>query len=334
MTTLAIIGAGIAGRTLLYSLAKSDLSFKRVLLFSTEVFAPACSFHSTAVVAARGVTRGLSPLGDVLFDSFQQFEAHFHQDHPAGVQCVPQLSGASQKLEQFRSRYSESFSASEIGGIRLTSEYVLAQEKGYLIDPETYLKWMLDQSLSLPLEIHSDFVTEVIPGEKIKLLTQSGHKWDVDKLVFCGGAYNRHWKELFSGQKISSSKPVHGSFLEYKELSLPLNSLSLTLDGDNFIYDKERGRLLIGSTTEDHGLYLGHKQKLREIYHRLVQKLELKLPTYAEGQVRTGIREKASKREPYLCQQGNLWAIGGLYKNGYSAGLLLSQRLAQSLKED
>lgn len=333
LTTLAIIGGGIAGRSLIFSLAKSGILFEKIFLFYSEPFAPACSLNSTAIVAARGVSTGLSPLGDLLKVSFDQFKEHFEQDRPSGVTEVSQFSGAVSKLEQFKKRYPDGVESLAAGPVKLKQKMYLAHEGAYMIDPGTYLQWLMDQAARLPLEIKSDYVTSINQDSKIHIETLNGVSISVDHAVLCTGAQSGMWKSLFPGQKLASSKPIQGAYLEFKNLTLGKESFSLTLEGDNLIYDAQRGRLLIGSTTEEHGLLLADQAELKNIYNQMKSRVDLSLPEFEEALIRVGLREKASKREPYLIREGNFWALGGLYKNGYSAGLHMARQLTKKLEQ-
>ncbi len=84
MTTIAIIGGGIAARSLLYVMAKKNIR-EKVLVFYSDSFAFPCSLHSTAIVAPRGVSTGHSALGDNLYEGFVRFSRHVEEDFPRGV---------------------------------------------------------------------------------------------------------------------------------------------------------------------------------------------------------------------------------------------------------
>lgn len=331
LTTLAIIGEGIAGRSLLFHLAKSGIPFQKIYVFSSESFARSCSLNSTAIVAARGVSTGLSSLGDSLAESFILFEKHVVDDAPLGVTSITQYSGASSKIDQFKKRFPESREAVAFGPVKARRSYCQAEEAAYMIDPETYLDWLLKSSESLPMDKIQDFVTEIHAGAKVRLKTQSGREYFCDKLILAGGVYNQYWKSHLASEKESLSKTVPGSYLEFNNVELKMPSLSLTIDGDNFIYDSTKKRLLMGSTTSDCSHEFPPQLEIQEIHRRLCSSLEVKLPDFSQALVKTGLREKAPKREPYLIQNENIFGIGGLYKNGFSLNLKLSKELIERL---
>lgn len=330
MTTLAIIGNGIAARSLLYSLAKAPKVFSKILIFDSQSLANPCSFHSTAIVAPRGVTRGNSELGNLLVDGFTAFAEHFEKDLPDGVQEIVQYTGANHKLDQFQKRYPQGGTRNEIDGIRLKSFEYFAEERAFMVDPKVYLNWLLTQSSQLPLTICNEFVTSVTDDSKVQIKTLQGNCFEADKVVFCTGTYSRFWKQFFNNKKLNSSKPVQGSFFSVENIDLNLKSLSITFNGCNFIYNSRLKKMLIGSTTSDIGHELAPKA-LHTIYQSLENLLDIKLPSVDMGKVEVGLREKCSKREPYLFSQGNVSFNGGYYKNGYILSMKVGQDLSKML---
>ena len=323
MTKLAIIGGGIAGRSLLYALAKRKKNFSEIILFDSDSFAHTCSLRSTAIVAARGVSSGLSELGDVLMAGFQTFSEHVQNDRPSGVFSITQYSGALTKLEQFQKRYPLGSAAKDFPSFKLTEETYIATEPAYLIDTNVYLKWLVDDS-----QVKNEFVTSV---EKtalgLEIKTQSGNSFTVDQVVYAGGSYNRNWNEKKAG------KPVQGCYFEFNDFDLGQDSFSLTLEGDNLIYHAHTKKLLIGSTTSSDTHEIPARHELEILYQRLSERLVTQLPPIEAAQLITGMREKAAKRAPYLSIEHDTAWLGGLYKNGFSLSLHLGLQLADRFDE-
>ncbi|HXH73931.1 MAG TPA: FAD-dependent oxidoreductase [Bacteriovoracaceae bacterium] len=334
MTTLAIIGSGIAGRSLLYNLTTENLSFDNIILFESDDFALPCALHSTAIVAPRGVSRGHSDLGDLIMDGYEAFAMHVKEAAPAGVSEIRQYTGELTKLSQFKLRYPEGHMTSSLNGIGLKEEIYFAQEDAFMIDPAAYLEWLLNQSeKKLTMVRVKEFVTEVIPEERVKIATQGGRSFEADHVVFATGASSRFWKNLFPESKLSTSVPSQGAYLEFKDVNWGMDSFSITLDGYNLIYRKDSLTLLIGSTTHDHQHVMAPVGELKSIYLFMQQKLKLDLPGFDMGKVLVGQREKAQKRMPYVLTSGNIFFIGGLYKNGFTLSLKMTRNLARQLPQ-
>jgi hypothetical protein len=312
LTTLAIIGGGIAGRSLLYNLTSSPFSYEKVLLFDSDVFSPTCSLRSTAIVARRGVTKGHSGLGDLLYDSFDGFREHVIKDAPAGVFPIIHYTGALTKIKITKQRYPEGEMSRNFG-----KEMYLSEEAGFLLEPQTYLDWLLSMSMQLlPLECMNEFVTQIQGG---RLLTQSGKEFIADQVVFCCGGGTRFWRP-------DMGKVVQGAYLEFNQVDWSGPSFSLTLDGDNLIYHQKR--VLVGSSSWEVDHLLSPLEELHGIYQRISAGVSFELPPFALGEVRVGQREKARKRRPYCISEGVHTYIGGLYKNGFTLGLEMTRNVA------
>lgn len=331
MTTLAIVGGGIVGRSLLYNLTSDQNSFKQILFFESEDFAFPCSLHSTAIVAKRGVTAGHSPLGDKILKGLECFSAHAEMDMPKGIFFIKQFSGAETKLEQFKTRYPDGRNLSRLNDLEVRENY-FAQEEAYLIDPALYLDWLFEKAqASLPVKRISDFVIGLEKGQKIKLKTQSGLEFEVDQVVMAVGSQSSLWKNLLPATKLESSKPVQGAYWEFSKVGWGTDSFSITWEGQNLIYHSHTDKLLMGSTTNEWTHSLPDVTKLQSIYNFFQERVRRPLPDLKQGKILVGHREKASKREPYLIQEENIFFIGGMYKNGYTLSLEMTRSLHRLL---
>lgn len=321
METIAVIGGGISARSLLFAMARRNVTHK-VLVFQSDSFAFPCSYHSTAIVAPRGVSTGLSPLGDYLFAGFERFKSHFETDRPQGVFVIPQYTGAVSKVDAFKKRYPDGIIASKAGALHLKEQMYLAEESAYLIRPRDYLDWLMKESRkTLDIQLINCFVTKIEEG---KITTVDGTEFSADKIIFATGTHNDLWQDLFPEKK--NTKPAQGCYLEFSAVEMG-ESFSLTLEGDNLIYDSGRKTLLIGSTTRESRLELSPEKELLEIYQNLVRRIDRKLPDFLQAEIKTGLREKGPKREPYLLSSGNKLMLGGFYKNGYSLSLSMADKL-------
>jgi glycine/D-amino acid oxidase-like deaminating enzyme len=210
----------------------------------------------------------------------------------------------------------------------------MVEETAYMIDPATYIDWLLKEARAMEqyhLEEIDDLVTEVSQNERVHLKTLNGRSLSYDKVVFACGSYNRFWKELAPESVLKTSKPAQGSYFEFHHVNWNEPSFSLTLDGDNIVWNKSLNRLFVGSTTNDSIHYLAPMDDLNGIYERLQEATTLILPDRSKGSVKVGLREKARKRSPYIVQKENMFFFGGLYKNAFTLTLKLSRNLSHQL---
>lgn len=327
MTTLAIIGSGILGRSLLYSLAKEKKPLGEVTLFYSDNVVSPCTYSSTAIVAPRGLSVGLSPLGDMLIDGFRTFSEHVELEHPAGVEKIIQYTAATKKSDEFKKRYP----GATYGKTFLKAETLLATDNAFLIEPKTYSDWLLAEALILQkdkIKVIEDFVTEVEEKDFVHVKTLNGKHLIFDKVIFAGGSYNAFWKNIAPESKLKTSRAVQGSYFEFDEVNWEMESFSLTLDGDNVIWNKTFKKLLIGSTSVETNHLMPSKKALAEIYHRLEALCDLELPPMARASIKVGLREKAQKREPYMVDAGKKYFLGGLYKNGFTLALKIARNFS------
>jgi glycine/D-amino acid oxidase-like deaminating enzyme len=324
LTTLAIIGGGIAGRSLLYALAKEKGLVSKVHLFESPEFFHPCSLRTTATVAPRGVSEGHSPLGNLLMEGFQTFKQHALYDDPEGVIPVTQFTANSEKVAEFKLRYPQGTETNDLLYLKFKKPIYTARENGFIIHPKAYLDFLFKKaSENLPFMHTQDLVTEIIPGDQVKIKTQKGESFQFDRIVLAGGVANAHF-----GQK---SQTVQGSYLQFEAPHYGPTPFAITINGDNLVYSPKQ-YLLIGSTSEIINHELAPIRDLRKVYGRIKSWVELKLPPIDSGEVVIGLREKASKRMPYIREEGKVIYFGGFYKNGFSLSLSESQKVLKLLK--
>lgn len=330
MSTFIVLGAGLAAENFIYSLGKSDSSIHSVIQLSSDAFYPACSLRSTAIVASRGVTAGHSELGDLLVASYERFKNHILEDSPSGVFQGIQWTGAGAKISEFIKRHPDAREQDQIESLKLifSKKLHLTSEPCFIIDPDLYLKWLRNQS-KIKIERYEEVITEMkfAQGEW-EVSTSSGKCFKATYLFSGLGSYHRFWKENYPATSgIQSSKPVQGSYLVYRGVDLGEKPFSLTMDGDNFIYHPWTKKIIIGSTTINCSHMMPDEKALQKIDQNLRELFpHWSWPDFSEGQILTGLREKAQGRRPYLELHQNAVLSGGYYKNGYSLGLYLAEK--------
>ncbi len=330
MTTLAIIGSGIAGRSLVYSLAREGKLLEKIVLFSSDHITSPCTFNSTAVAAPRGVTKGHSALGDLLVEGLAELTEHVRTDRPLGVTAITQYNAAMENLDVFSKRFPRGTESREF----FRAATYTAEEPAFLFDTRAYGDWLLSYARAFygtRLEEVSELVTGIRNTSPVGLTTLQGRVDSFDRVVFAGGAYNRFWKSLAPDTELATSRPVQGSYLEYQNVSWDRPSFSLTIEGDTIVWNRALRRLFVGSTTEELGHLFPPLGDLRSMHQRLVSRVVLPLPSFEEGLIRVGLREKAKRRAPYLVERGGLVFMGGLYKNAFTVSLKISRALARQL---
>lgn len=322
------MGSGIAGRSLLYALARERKLFEKVVLLSSDDVTFPCTAHSTAVAAPRGVTRGHSALGDLLVEGLATLSEHVKSDRPLGLTPITQHNAAMENIDLFSQRFPGGTIASDFFRVPTYS----AQEPAFLVDTRAYVDWLLGEARTFygsRLEEVSELVTEVGETSPVTLSTLHGRKFSADRVVFACGTYNRFWKALAPDTELSTSKPVQGSYLEFHNVPWDRPSFSLTLDGDNVVWNLALRRLFVGSTSEDVGHLLPPAGELRSLHERLTSRLWLEIPAFEAGVIKVGLREKARRRAPYVVPHGDLTFIGGLYKNAFTLALKIATDLAR-----
>ena len=86
---LVVIGRGLAGHGVISSyLDKKHSQIPSVLWIGKDPLKKAnlgCSVNSTAMLARQGIERGISPLGDLLLDSYERAISFVEVNKPDGV---------------------------------------------------------------------------------------------------------------------------------------------------------------------------------------------------------------------------------------------------------
>lgn len=332
LARLAIIGGGIVGKSLLFSLAKEKRQkYDSITLYESDALAPACTERSTAIVAARGVLPGLSTLGDNIHQGISFFGQHVKNDHPAGVYPIKQVSSALIKQDAFFRRYQSFTKNSQFQELNFSQELPLFVEDAYYVKPTEYCQWLFNEAQKkMNVKVCHDFVTSLDKEGHIRTL--GGESVQYDHVILAGGVKNHLWAGLVDEPKLKKTKSVRGSFLLFQNVSLFNASYSLSIDDLNFIYRKETQELLIGSTSQESRLYgFDEKKDLTKIYDYFKELLLIKLPDISQAQIQIGMREKAPKREPYSGIDGRISYLGGLYKNGFTLGLKMATDVVRQL---
>lgn len=351
-----IIGKGIGGLSFLYELANSESPLKNkkwAIVFNQELFSP-CSYRTTSTVSLSRIDEGVSPLGDLLYNSFFHFKKNVYQamlekhqsESLIGIEKITKEMFFSDSNEKQKAmlRYRDfSNYNGHIFSLQKSQDFLFrSDEDSYIIYPEIFQNVIMDDVLKeLNVEFISDYIgsirsTSLDLGERFLL---SGQQSDYEtSFIFDGrGAYQRELASFyptgFNQLEVDKRKlkTVTGSYLSCF-LREPLkNSFYFVIDDVNFIYRSLTNELIIGSTSNENALHVPALNELRLKYLFLLNVLsdELRslMPKFSDFAIHTGFRSKAQKRTPVLKRVGDYQqfvAMSGLYKNGYTTSFFLS----------
>lgn len=322
--TVAVIGAGVAATSVIHWL-KVLRPLDRIVQFSSENLAPAASHKSTAVAALRGTRSGLSALGDELCEHWQFSDQFYREGRHAGVVESVLETWLSDEKELRRFAHLTEASASFLPALQQPLRVV--REKCWMIDPDVFLS-SFDQSHEQELSL----VTGLEPRPHHWLVkTQKGER-EFTKVILCTGAWQRWLKGLVPAEELATLVPSQGSYFEWHHQSLFEHSFALSFQGLNLHYRHDIQTLQLGATTiKNNDSFLPAFDALAEIRKTFEDHCELRLD-FSQAQIQTGIRSILKTRRPFAgALSENLYAMNGLYKNGWISAWPLGRQLVESL---
>jgi hypothetical protein len=282
---------------------------------------PTCSVNSTALVGLHGIQCGLSPLGDLLHNSFFQTEEFIKNHKPDGVTAMKRLHvDRKEKLEDRfshnREIVNQTFFAKEMG--------LGVFEQAYSFEPVSFMNWWSDRLFHFGLSPVDEFVTAIEDDRVIGLKED----YPFDLCINATGAL---------GLKLGFGSPgtlVPGQYLVFNDVCFQdcaiNDSFVVSNAGFNLIYNKQKSTLVYGGTDEKDELLCPKVSVLRKSLDQLLTRFP-QFNFTGDCQVKVGARQKAPKRMPQIIEQGNIFHICGLYKNGYTLCHALGQQLAQRI---
>ncbi|MFI5391683.1 MAG: FAD-dependent oxidoreductase [Bacteriovoracales bacterium] len=326
MNDLIIIGNGIAANCFLWELQKQKRNLS-ILKIHSEDLAPSCSLNSTAMVTLRGITKGISPLGDELFDAYQLAESFFKAEKPDGV--VPSKFYSiceEEEKEEYLRRFG---SLEEIEFSTLKDKYSGKIWDGFIINPEKFLTFLQRNTNDSHTSISAMVTTTDFTEEGVTVSTLDGAKYRAQKLLICAGAYTKIYEPLYPvHDAIKGSQSVPGAYLEIGSVDLGPKSFVVSRGGENLIYWAETKTLKIGTTTQKNGIEAADFAKLKEIYENFQEIIKEELPKISDFKVKVGLRQKGPKRKPFYGKVApNVFALISLYKNGYTFPFLGAKKI-------
>ena len=336
-----IIGNGVASKLLafyLYQKLKTPIT-----VIASEDFAPMCSTRTTAINCLRGTQKGLSALGDMMVDSFDEFVDFFQEYQPDGIEKSVELQLWQENREKWLRRFGicEQFETLPFFQNALNECFEGYQSDAYIFHPEVFLEWLDNQ---YEKEFLNDYVINVEKmGTSYQIQTQKGEIVECQYLYLCTSYESPLFSNLVSEDKLrrelEHSKPVAGTYLKFdindfdlKEVAFK-KSFSLVFDQIHLIFRRHANDVLIGSTSSNNSKnFLPDETGIFKQYETLQKHLQgvLTLPSFDKAELITGIRHKGQRRTPFWGKiNDNCYGVWGLYKNAFSLGFSAAKELTQ-----
>lgn len=329
MNDLIIIGNGIAAQCFLWELVKQKKNLS-VLKIHSEKLAPSCSINSTATISLRGVTQGISPLGDEIYESYQLAQSFIQSENPEGVSPSKFYSLCEvDEKEEFLRRFGSLEEIERAESLTLMEKYLGKIWDGYIIDPEKFLSFFQKKTQHSHTSISALVTSTKITDEGISVSTLEGTTYKARKLLICAGAYTKIFESLYPAHEaIKGSQSVPGAYLEKAHVDLGPKSFVLSRGGENLIYMAEAKIIKIGATTQKNGVEAPNLIKLSQIYNSFKEIISEDLPAFSEFEIKVGLRQKGPKRMPFYGKiSSNVYSLISLYKNGYTFPFLGASKL-------
>lgn len=326
---LIIVGAGLAAKTFLLRLSILIRSgeyaqIPKVLVISEQRSYPTCSLNSTATVSKLGLQKGVGALGDQLLEAFEAFEEMLPEIRKDCFEKAVHYQILSGEAHDFERRYGKTEALS-----KNLSHLRAAKSENYLVCPDRLLKFMSEKAKEVldydELETSVRAVKE--NGEVITL----GGKFEGERVLIAAGAAG---EDLISDsfREIKEGKLASGTFLSWS-CENPLRELGpswqLGIGKFNVIYRALDQILLLGGTNSGEISHT-HLAHMKEQYDKANLILRGSLPAFGAAKFNVGERSKLSGRKTFwgpLPGHENIYAIRGLYKNGYSLSFLAAKNL-------
>lgn len=346
MTTkydLIVIGDGLAARAFLYELAKTDTNL-RILQIYQEDKAAACSFKTTSHICLNGVELGVSPLGDLLYESYKITENMYKTESPDGIYEGQQFNlcrdgefGRSEYMRRYKrvdkfDHFSNNIDVSHLDNWGL-------QYHKYLLNPEAFMAWLKKQYIdTLKLDIKSEYVTEQsLSSDNIEIFTEST-SYKGATLLICAGAYSKKFESSIEFEKLEKSKVVPGQYITFDNVDWGEENFAITKRRYTVCYRAYNQTLMIGGTSLKEDDDINDLSPLKIEYDE-VKKIfgeSVKLPSFESGRVRHGLRHKGHQRKPFwgLIQESTnakVYGMFGLYKNGFTFPFLGAKKLIEQM---
>lgn len=326
---LLILGSGICAQSILFELSNSDrfdLDTLKIGQVSSDSLTTPCSLNSTSVVSLSGTSKGMSPLGDLIVDSYHYTVDQIMPKFAKNFYPAKQLFIYDEQKDeaQFLRRNKEIIDHS-IFDYKFRGN----EESCFILDNEGLLNDLSGSIESLNITQFSDTIVDVSSDKYVTLL--SGKKIFADKIVCALGAYSNHFLHKMDNDHLNRSKVVPGDYLVFQNVDIGEESLVITMGHYNLVYRAYSNTILIGGTSLRDEWTAVDYVELRPLYD-FFKNIIKSLPEFSEGTIKTGLRFKGRRRRPFLGEiKDSIYSFHGVYKNGFTFSFYMARDFIKNL---
>ncbi len=329
---IAVVGGGIFSwaflrefsRLISVQRSQSQQQCLQINMYDGSLAKSPCSYNSTALVARRAGSYGISPLGDLIQNSWNWWIHHYvtmQLGEKQGVILAPLVY--HQASHQKRLPYMESLPVSNFSFLK---EGLHRVEPSFLIHPPVFIKYLKEEfkknmkELSIAWNIHHTHIDSVDVNQNKIFEQQNVHQFDL--LVIQPGAYKVNGLSLLEKEEV-----VYGSFLEFKDVE-NFSMRSFTYSSEYHLYYRlPQKSLQIGIFSSKETSEENEWKNLEQLYDNALQD-GWRLPKFSLAHKITGARHKIKNRLPVIGQYQNCYYHLGGYKIGYLVSLYQAKKLA------
>jgi hypothetical protein len=338
---VTIVGSGISGLIQAFYWAQKPMIKIHLLIADHDLF-PCASARSGIVNSIRGIEKGVSPLGDLLVESWQEFVAFLHYCHKRypDAEFLDYLFEASEdyiiddlhpQFENLKQRFQSQNAqcAYYIEGEKFLQAFIIFLQREF----KSKVFLIYDELLSLNFE---NQVWSIVLRKMPQNILQS------ETVILCVGKDFYPFVQLIHDEKLQKKilqqQLVAGSsWIKHQRVfdkSRPVKIVTLKLIENNsqlelkMISSSEK-IFYLGTTTDQNHL-LTPSKKMEELFSKAFELYPFIDEKHNhEGHIYTGIRVKGKKRMPHWSEVApGLFLVTGLYKNGYLFSFLAAKELA------
>ena len=336
-----IVGNGIASHVMLYYLSlklldcesRANLPTKMLVLDSPK--AKTCSLYTTSHAGTINARDGISPLGDMIKQSYMRL-CHFTEEKkPSGI-----YRGQLYKSYDISDEVRPELVKTELAlpkNLKSNEIFYGHQATHHFIDPENFLNWLKKEylknfkKLSINIifqDLHINNVTYDSVHQEYALEADAEILKSSCVLLTTGIELFKLWnKDKWSYPKLNSRD---GDYLYINNVDFGEESFSIMIESTNVVYRHFSKQLLLGGTTNHPGEYTetpNHDEL--QFFHREFKKYAPELPDYDQFTIERGARVRGPKRYPFAGElHPGLYGMLGLYKNGFTFPFLMAPDLA------